>query len=235
MKSWIVFLLTATGLAVVALPVATAFESNAINVTSFVTVPPQVCPSPWDFEEDAGGNALAAGTRVDDEWAPFGILVSVVPGGPVPPEHPAMIFDSSNPSGGDLDLGAPNETFGGPGVGIGGEMGLPGANAVPLGNILIISEDNDSTDPDDDAKGGTIMFTFATPVDIPSVDILDSDDGNPGGWVRGYDASDTLVGLGDIVAYGDNSFQTIPLDATNVTRLKVFFRGSGAVTAIQCR
>jgi hypothetical protein len=31
-----------------------------------------------------------------------------------PGQNAAMIFDSSNPTGGDWDLGTPNEMFGGP-------------------------------------------------------------------------------------------------------------------------
>lgn len=60
----------------------------------------------------------------------------------------AMIFDSSNPSGDDWDLGTPNEKFGGPGKGIGGESGLY-KNDKPLGNVVIVSEDEDASDPDD--------------------------------------------------------------------------------------
>ena len=37
-----------------------------------------------------------------------------------PTVNAAIIFDSSNPTGLDLDLGSPNESFGGPGVGDGG-------------------------------------------------------------------------------------------------------------------
>lgn len=66
----------------------------------------------------------------------------------------AMVFDSSNPSGGDWDLGTPNQNFEtspgvkGPGIGSGGASGVY-QNDVPLGNVLIVSEDNDSLDPDD--------------------------------------------------------------------------------------
>ena len=52
----------------------------------------------------------------------------------------AMIFDSANPTGGDTDLAS-----------------------ATAGLILIISEDGDSSDPDDDASGGTFIFDFDTP------------------------------------------------------------------------
>ena len=48
---------------------------------------------------------------VDNEFAALGI--SVTTNDPI--NHPAMIFDSSNPTGGDWDLGTPNQAFGGPG------------------------------------------------------------------------------------------------------------------------
>ena len=67
----------------------------------------------------------------------------------IPGENTAMIFDSAVPSGGDSDLGTPNKTFGGPGIGAGGENMQPYENADALGKILILSEDLDSSDPDD--------------------------------------------------------------------------------------
>jgi len=57
-----------------------------------------------------------------------------------------MIFDSSHPSGGDFDLGTPNEYYGGPGKGVAGGPG-PTQNDKALGNVVIVSEDGDSTDP----------------------------------------------------------------------------------------
>ena len=46
-----------------------------------------------------------------------------------------MIFDTANPTGGDQDLASDT-----------------------LGNVLILSEDGDSTDPDDNATGGTFIL-----------------------------------------------------------------------------
>ncbi len=84
-----------------------------------------------------------------------------------PSTNAAVVFDSSDPSGGDDDLGTPNENFGGPGVGDAGET----TNKVALGHILIIAEDlvdkNPADglvdDPDDaDNKGAYIDFDFST-------------------------------------------------------------------------
>jgi len=41
-----------------------------------------------------------------------------------------IIFNSSNPTGGDLDLGTPHQDFGGPGIGVGGANNQPGENNV---------------------------------------------------------------------------------------------------------
>jgi len=68
-----------------------------------------------------------------------------------------MVFDSSNPSGADFDLGTPNEEFGGPGMTFSGEF--ESSNDTPLGNTLIISEDLGSSDPDDEGDRGT-KFNF---------------------------------------------------------------------------
>lgn len=90
--------------------------------------------------------------------------------------HACMIFDSSNPTGGDSDLGSPNADCagGGPGVGRGGKVGEPGENCDPLGKILILSEDGDATDPDDDEDGGTMTFAFTECVELVSMSTLDN-------------------------------------------------------------
>ena len=64
-----------------------------------------------------------------------------------------MIFDTANPTGGDTDLATP-------GYGLG--------NDTALGNVVILSEDADSSDPDDNAGGGTLTFTYDESVFIES-------------------------------------------------------------------
>lgn len=50
------------------------------------------------------------------------------------------MFDSAHPTGGDFDLGTPNQDFGGPGIGVGGEAGSPFQNDLAKGNILVVGE-----------------------------------------------------------------------------------------------
>ena len=80
----------------------------------------------------------------------------------------AMIFDTSNPTGGDHDLETSN-----------------------LGNVLIISEDGDSSDPDDNASGGTLSFTFDDETTVESLTFLDNEEG---ATVKFYDENGTYIG-----------------------------------------
>ncbi len=187
-----------------------------------------VCLPAIDFETDGAGGALETGQIIDDEWAAFGVTVTT--GDPI--NHPAMIFDSESISGADYDLGTPNQTFGGPGIGSGGEMGQPGENGVPLGKVLIISEDADSSDPDDNGAGGTITFDFAYPVRVDSVGLLDLDEGSPGS-VTARDAGGSVIGSGLATSLGNNSVQTVLLGVIGVRSLEIYFPGSGAVTGLE--
>ncbi len=175
-----------------------------------------------DFEVDGVGNNLATGQIIDNEFSALGISVSANSNGS---HNLAMIFDSSNPTGGDRDLGTPNESFGGPGKGSGG-----GTNSVAQGKILIISEDGDGTDPDDEARGGTIRFDFTTEVVMASIGILDID-ADEGEEVRLFDAGDNLITTLGFIPVGNNGFQEVALlNTSGVARMDVVFTGSGAIT-----
>jgi len=175
-----------------------------------------------DFETDQDGNPLAAGDLITDQFDDCFIVTGVgnnIGGG-------AMIFDSSNPTGGDTDLGTPNLLFAGPGVGGGGAT-----NPDPLENILILTEDNDSSDPDDDARGGTITFDFVTDVAIFEVGILDIDN-ERGGTVTLYDNGAVVqsIGMADL---GNNSLQVLDFGGSIGDSLVIIFPSSGAVTSFE--
>ncbi len=142
-------------------------------------------------------------------------------------QNAAMVFDSANPTGGDVDLGTPNQAFGGPGIGSGGAT-----NDVALGNILIISEDQDASDPDDEAGGGVFTFTFDDPVTINHLDLLDIDNNEAGGSaVTVTTASGTQTF--PIPTLGNNSYQRLPIGVDDVLELTVNFVSSGAITELK--
>jgi hypothetical protein len=187
-------------------------------------------PSPITF------NSLPAGT----------ILSNQIPGVTIWAEndqsgHPdlAILFDSSNPSGDDPDLGTPNQAFGGPGIGAGGAVGQPGENRYPLGNLLIIAEndvdgdgDGHIDEPDDENVGGRLYFEFSTPQDLESIYVVDVDGGEVGGIVRAFNGDSELLTTVDIVSLGDNAVQEIFLGVNDVHWLEVELVSSGGIYAL---
>jgi hypothetical protein len=177
---------------------------------------------------DMPGGGTAPGTIFSD------ITVSVIANDA---PHAVIIFDSANPTGGDFDLGTPNEDFGGPGIGHGGQMGMPGENSIPYGNLLIIAENINDSDgdglvdaPNDDANGGTIIFDFDYVVDLQYMVIVDIDaesvtyETHEFGIFIGGDSGSDL---------GNNSIQVIDLTPFfSVDRLVVNFSSSGAIAEL---
>lgn len=174
-----------------------------------------------DFE------GFAAGTIIDDEYA--GITISAISTGAAP--DVAVIFDSENPTGGDLDLGAAftssNPEFTGD---------------YRPGNILILQENNPCTAtscsvPDDNARGGMFSFEFDTPVNITSLDFFDIEANEAGAPITAYSlviiaqaADASPIGTWYVPGTGgDNTWDRLFLDATNVSRLDVALKGSGAI------
>ena len=198
------------------------------TVTPDPTEPPDSCSWVLDFEKDASGNKLSLGQIIDAEWALFGIHITTND----PTNHPAMIFDSAQPTGYDWDLGSPNEDFGGPGRGTGGEEGQPGENRWTLGNVLIISEDRDQDDPDDHYAGGTFIFSFEEPTWVHEVKLLDIDANETTGKIVAYDQRDNKIGTFSMQPYGNNSVQIVPVNLENVVRLEIHLQSSGAVAAL---
>jgi hypothetical protein len=139
--------------------------------------------------------------------------------------HPLMIFDSENPTGGDTDLGTPNENFGGPGIGTGGESGA-GVNDVGLGKVLIISSDNNSSNPNDYANGGTITINFIDEVYFRNIKILDSEQSVN---VKTFDSNNNQIASYDSIVLGDNSVETIITNDFNTKKVEITFIGSGAI------
>lgn len=150
---------------------------------------------------DFEGDDLAAGTIISDQYDDLGLTISTST------EFDAMLFDTNNPTGEDFDLAA-----------------------ADLGNVLIISEDGDISDPDDNAHGGNLTFEWDTSVDITGVDLLDIDE--PGSSITFFDDNSHEIATLEIPELEDNGFQQLGFDVENVARMDIFLAGSGAVTAV---
>lgn len=143
-------------------------------------------------------NNLPAGTVIDDEFAAQGVTISAVGG-----SAQAMVFDTTMPSGGDSDLAATN-----------------------FGNVLVISEDGDTSDPDDNASGGSLIFDFDEPATINRLSLFDIEEG---ATLRFFDPDGVLTNEIAVPAGQDNTSIIQDIDVDNVGRMEVVLNGSGAV------
>ena len=123
-----------------------------------------------------------------------------------PEEFGVMIFDTNNPTGGDDDLGA------------------------GIGNALIISEDGDSSDPDDNAAGGTISIEFDELVAVTGVGLLDIDE--EGGTIKFFDDDSDLIKVIEIPAFEDGNLQQLNPNGPNVALMEINLAGSAALTEL---
>lgn len=213
-----------------------ALDSCYCIATNADVMMPGSCPQEIDFNT-AGSVNIPAGSHITNQYAAYGVLIS---GQNDNPNHPdkAITFDSNNPTGNDFDLGSPNAAFGGPGIGSGGGPGMPGENSVPLGNLIIIAENdfdgnNDGLvdDPDDEAGGGQLVFDFTGPTEVTSITLIDLDDGTGGSVFVTEDVSGNVTAF-PIPDLGENSVETIPVGIGAVDQFVVDFNSSGAVAKI---
>ena len=157
----------------------------------------ETCPEGYGKLDFEG---LTRGTVVDNQFD--GVTITAQRDTHNTAANDAMIFDSANPTGGDHDLGYADQ-----------------------GNILIISEDNDSHDPDD-AVGGTMTFDFDNPSDLHDITLLDIEEAGGTIVLTFEDGSTQSIA---IPAAGNNSAQVIDLNATGVVSMEINLVGSGAV------
>ncbi|MEM6578071.1 MAG: Hint domain-containing protein [Pseudomonadota bacterium] len=146
-------------------------------------------------------DALAAGTVVTDAFADQGVRISATGG-----SDQAMIFDTSNPTGGDTDLASSN-----------------------LGNVLIISEDGDSGDPDDNGRGGTVTFDFDEPAFVNRLTFIDIEGG---ATVRFFDQDGDLIDTIAVPGTDDNGQRVQDFDVPGVARMEVVLPNSGGLDAL---
>ncbi|ABV94350.1 hypothetical protein Dshi_2617 [Dinoroseobacter shibae DFL 12 = DSM 16493] len=120
----------------------------------------------------------------------------------------AMVFDTDNPTGGDSDLAAP---FTNPAT---------GAQLSP-GNVLIISEDGDTSDPDDERAGGKITFAFDSAVNLLGFDALDD---------VTLTVTDSAGGTVTVSVAKDNQFASVTTSFFNISSVQFDFGNqSGAI------
>lgn len=143
---------------------------------------------------------LARGTVVDDEYE--GVTISAQRTRRNDDLNDAMVFDTNNVSGGDTDLATQTQ-----------------------GNVLIVSEDNDSDDPDD-AVGGVITFDFDTPANILDLKVVDTEEG---GTIELFDADGNSIAVLQIPRIGDGELDQVLIDTDGVSSLVVTLNGSGAI------
>jgi len=178
------------------------------------------CPPSVDVD------GMPAGTILTDQFQGISITTHN------PDRHPAMLFDSANPTGGDTDIGSPHQDFGGPGHGEGGAAGMPGENSIPQGMVMIISEDGDTNDPDDNAGGGEMIFEFEYDAVVNTMSFLDIDDAPKNPTVKLYDRDGSQIWSQAVPALGDNSFVLMDVNQEGVAKLVVDFPGSGSVDGV---
>ena len=156
-----------------------------------------------EFEVDADGNALSAGTLVNGALQFDGVVFEAIRAQDTDNVFDdGMIFDSDNPTGGDQDLG------------------------VGTGNVLIISEDGDQSDPDDNI-GGMIVATLDNPSIMKSLRAVDTEEG---GTIELIDANGVTLSTVTIPSIGDGETAVVDLgDVADVKTVKVTLNGSGAI------
>ena len=194
-----------------------------------------------DFE--GFGNGAVVGS-VNTSVGPVGVS-GFNPGAPA--ENAAVIFDSNapngDPCGGDLDtdLGTPNEDFGGPGVGPGGEAGAAFPNDTAQNNLLIINEacglGVDPVARPNDADNANAFFDFdfsaIAPVTISGITLIDVEANETPAEVLLFDGGGALIASVVLPQVGDNGLGVIPLGpVAGVSRMEVDLNGSGAIDDI---
>lgn len=156
-----------------------------------------------------------------------------------PGQNAAMIFDSSTPQGGTVDLGTPNEDFGGPGIGSGGERGSAYQNKTALGNLLIVTADFNSSKPRDaKAKGSMLTFDFSSLADVSvhSLVIIDMEENDA--TVTFFDGAGQQIGntfsLPDVGNNGVHDFK-FGGGVSGVAKMVVLVNGTAAIDNVGFR
>ena len=188
------------------------------------------CSRVLDFDADPAGATIDPGEDLSEVYAAWGVhletwdVEGVVPG-------LGVAFDSSAPPGTDYDLGTPNERYGGPGLGDGGDT-----NDEPLHNLLVRAEDPTDADgdgrvdtPDDHRDGALFAWRFDDPMCVVSLDLVDIDTSEKQASVTLLDAADQVLAEAGTLGLGDNSREAMAFDVCGVSGIEVLLPGSGGL------
>jgi len=204
-------------------------------------------------------NGAGTPESLDLEALPAGTIVSTVFGdggsGPITVQgvspllggNVALIFDSSNPTGGDTDLGSPNQACGGPGIGGNVGPGTPYENRTALEHILIIAAnlvdgngDGLVDNPDDidqtaiDGAYITIGFEALGTVTARGIRVIDIDGNGPNPRVELFGEDGSLLAVFPLPNdMPNNGVASIDFgDVPGVARMVVHLNGSGGLDTV---
>ena len=205
----------------------------------------------FDLENREAGSLIESVNGTNDGTALVG-PIGVRGTRPGDARNAAVLHHSTLSSGPASDLGTPNQTFGGVGVGVGGTLGAAYANQSDLGRILVIADNLVDANGDgliDQTNDSSLQqlefeFDFRTitapfvPHDIRvlSLKVIDTEGPSPGS-IQIFDALGNLISATPIVTTGNNGVATqwlgTPgLGVAGAATMKVILNGSAAIDDI---
>ncbi|MEM7523523.1 MAG: SdrD B-like domain-containing protein, partial [Pseudomonadota bacterium] len=178
------------------------YEFVRIDKISFTPVEPEFreCDDPDAVKIDFEG--FSAGAIVGDQLDGVTISGMANDDQDSATDNDAMVFDSASPTGGDTDLATDSQ-----------------------GKILIITEDDNDENPDDEAHGGKLTFTFDNPSKVFDIKVIDTEEGG----VITATLSDGAVKTFAIPQIGDGAIAQVLIDLDDVVTLEVALNGSGGI------
>ena len=201
------------------------------------TIPGPSCDLVCEEKIKISFDQFSKGQIIDDELQGLGLTISAQNNHDLHPDA-AMIFDTSAPTGGDDDLGTPNNAFGGPGLpNFDPSTGVGLGNIYSLSNILIIAENLDSNNPDDEAIGGKLIFDFDVPVRVVGLSVIDIEGHVSGGSVVASKQDGTVLFSSPVMPLGDNAVASMNVWDNQVDlstkKLEVNLKTSGGIDDLE--
>jgi len=176
------------------------------------------CPMVIDIDTDPWDEGIAAGDDVEYAYMNWGVTIETYTDPSMTVADPSLAWDSGAPTVGDEDKGTPNQDFGGPGIGFGGEAGMPGENAVALHNLMKGDEDTNTW----------WLLNFTSSTCVHSIDFIDVDTDELPAQVILFDVNVQTIATIDSLPMGDNSVQTLDLGGIcGVYVMMIDFYGGG--------